>query len=63
MYLFENGHLMKSVSGESEDSTSYTSYEYDENWVLQRCLLYHLGNVYRIGYYVNGEFDHWEDVE
>ena len=60
--IFENGHHIKRIMGDSEDSTDYTLYEYDENWVLQRLLLYSNGKLERIGYCINGEFDHYEDA-
>ena len=60
--IYENGHLIKTVFGETEDATTYSLYEYDENWVPQRVIGYENGKIYGIGYYVDGEYDHWESV-
>ena len=56
--LYENGHLMKMIIGETEDSDRYALYEYDDNWVLQRVVYYFAGKVYHISYYIDGKYDH-----
>ena len=62
IYIYENGHLMKIAYGETEDATSYSLYEYDENWVIQRTLFYENGKLRAITHYVDGKADYWEDL-
>ena len=60
--IYENGYLMKTVYGETEDVPYYDLYEYDENWVLQRISNYAGGKLRWIAYYIDGKFDHDEHV-
>ena len=62
IYIYENGHLMKIAYGETEDATSYSLYEYDENWVIQRTLFYENRELRAITHYVDGKADYWEDL-